>query len=84
MPPDINSLLENAMLSKAALDFLLRITDWFHGHWEDPEWGKRPTTQILIALAIRDLATGIQDVELRGHLQAAADKVVTKNAANKA
>jgi len=67
------------MLSKAALDFLLRLTDWFHGHWEDPEWGKRPTTQILIALAVRDLATGIQDAEFRGQIQAAADKVVAKN-----
>jgi len=67
------------MLSKAALDFLLRLTDWFHGHWEDPEWGKRPTTQILIALAVRDLASGIQDAEFRGQIQAAADKVVAKN-----
>lgn len=67
------------MLSKASLDFLLRLTDWFHGHWEDPEWGKRATTQILIAVAVRDLATGIQDTELRGQIQAVADKVVAKN-----
>jgi hypothetical protein len=67
------------MLSKAALDFLLRLTDWFHGHWEDPEWGKRPTTQILIALALRDLATGLHDTESRGQIQAAADKVIAKN-----
>jgi hypothetical protein len=67
------------MLSKAALDFILRLTDWFHGHWEDPEWGKRPTTQILIALAVRDLATGIQDAELRGQIHVAVDKVVVKN-----
>jgi hypothetical protein len=67
------------MLSKSAMDFILRLTDWFHGHWEDPEWGKRPTTQILIAIAVRDLATGIQDVEFRGQIQAAADKVVAKN-----
>ncbi|WP_243324807.1 MULTISPECIES: hypothetical protein [Geothrix] len=67
------------MLSKAALDFLLRLTDWFHGHWEDPEWGKRPTTQILIALALRDLATGLHDAESRGQIQAAADKVIAKN-----
>jgi hypothetical protein len=68
------------MLSKAALDFILRLTDWFHGHWEDPEWGKRPATQILIAVAVRDLATGIQDSDLRGQIQTAADKVVAKNA----
>jgi hypothetical protein len=67
------------MLSKAAMDFLLRLTDWFHGHWEDPEWGKRPTTQILIALALRDLATGLHDADLRGQIQTAADKVIAKN-----
>jgi hypothetical protein len=67
------------MLSKAALDFLLRLTDWFHGHWEDPEWGKRPTTQILIALALRDLATGLHDAESRSQIQAAADKVIAKH-----
>jgi hypothetical protein len=70
---------EDLMLSKAALDFLLRLTDWFHGHWEDPEWGKRPTTQILIALALRDLATGLHDAESRSQIQAAADKVIAKN-----
>lgn len=67
------------MLSKAAMDFLLRLTDWFHGHWEDPEWGKRPTTQILIALALRDLATGLHDADLRGQIQTATDKVIAKN-----
>jgi len=67
------------MLSKASLDFLLRLTDWFHGHWEDPEWGKRPTSQILIALAVRDLASGIQDVEMRAQVERAADQVIIKN-----
>lgn len=67
------------MLSKSALDFILRLTDWFHGHWEDPEWGKRATSQILIAVAVRELASGIQDVELRSQLNMAADKVIAKN-----
>jgi hypothetical protein len=67
------------MLSKAALDFLLRITDWFHGHWEDPEWGKLPSSQILIAVAVRDLASGIEDSELRAQVQGATDKVIAKN-----
>jgi hypothetical protein len=67
------------MLSKARLDFILRLTDWFHGHWEDPEWGKRAPTQILVAIAVRDLADGIQDSELREQIQGAADKVVAKN-----
>ncbi len=67
------------MLSKTALDFILRLTDWFHGHWEDPEWGKRPTSQILIAIAVRELAAGIQEAELRSQIQATADKVIVKN-----
>lgn len=67
------------MLSKTALDFLLRLTEWFNGHWEDPEWGKRPTTQILIALAVRDLASGIHDTELRGQIVGAADKLVAQS-----
>jgi hypothetical protein len=67
------------MLSKNRLDFILRLTDWFHGHWEDPEWGKQPSTQILIALAVRELTTGIQDQETRGTIHSAADKIVAKN-----
>lgn len=67
------------MLSKFTLDFILHLTNWFNGHWEDPEWGKRPTSQILMAIAIRDLANGIQDVELQGHIHMAADKIVAKN-----
>lgn len=67
------------MLSKNRLDFILRLTDWFHGHWEDPEWGKHPSTQILIALAVRELTTGIQDPETRGTINSAADKIVAKN-----
>jgi len=67
------------MLSKAALDFILRITDYFHGHWEDPEWGRMATTQILVAVAIRELGDGIQDANLRGQIQAAANQVIAKS-----
>jgi hypothetical protein len=67
------------MLSKDRLDFILRLTDWFHGHWEDPEWGKRATTQILVAVAVRDLAEAIQDSDMRGQIQGAADKVIAKH-----
>ncbi len=70
--------MEDLMLSKFRLDFLLRLTDYFHGHWEDPEWGKHPTSQILIGLAIHDLASGIQDAEVRAQIQAASDKVIAK------
>ena len=67
------------MLTKNGLDFLLRLTDWFHGHYEDPEWGRRPTTQILIAVAVRELSSGLVDAELRGQVQNAADHVIAKN-----
>lgn len=67
------------MLSKATLDFVLRLTDWFHGHWEEPGWGKRATTQVLIAVAVRDLAAGIQDAGLRRQIQGAADEVIVRN-----
>jgi hypothetical protein len=36
------------MLSAAARDFMLHVTNYFHGHWEDPEWGKRPVNQVLV------------------------------------
>ena len=67
------------MLSKNRLDFILRLTDFFHGQWEDPEWGKNPSTQILIALAVRELATGIQDPVTRGSIHSAADQIIAKN-----
>ena len=71
--------LENLMLSKSALDFILKITDYFHGHYEDPEWGRMPATQILVAVAVRDMAAGINDKELRTQITSAADKVVAMN-----
>ncbi len=70
------------MLSKAGLDFILHITDYFNGHWEDPEWGRMPVNQTLIAVAIRELGDGIQDATLRGQIQAAANQVVAKNSVN--
>ncbi len=68
------------MLSKSARDFILHITNYFHGHWEDPEWGRRPVNQILVSLAIRELANGIQDAETREQIHNITDKVVSINA----
>ncbi|BBJ24334.1 hypothetical protein [Candidatus Nitrotoga sp. AM1P] len=68
------------MLSKSARDFILHITNYFHGHWEDPEWGRRPVNQILVSLAIRELANGIQDAETREQIHTITDKVVSINA----
>lgn len=67
------------MLSKAARDFILHITNYFHGHWEDPEWGKMPVNQLLIGLAIRELAEGIKDAAIRTQIQGAANKAIAKN-----
>jgi hypothetical protein len=67
------------MRSKSGRDFILHITNYFHGHWEDPEWGRMPMNQVLVGLAIRELATGIEDAEIRGLIQGAADKAVAKN-----
>ena len=68
------------MLTKAARDFILHITDYFHGHWEDPDWGKTPVNQLLVGLVIRELSNGLQDGEIRGQLQALTDKVISRNA----
>ena len=68
------------MRSKAGLDFILHVTNYFQGKWEDPGWGRMPINQVLTGLAIRELANGIEDPELRGAIQAATDRAVVKNA----
>lgn len=68
------------MLSKSARDFILHITNYFHGHWEDPEWGRRPVNQILVSLAIHELTNGIQDSEAREQIHNITDKVISINA----
>ncbi|MGJ0484323.1 MAG: hypothetical protein ACR65R_07300 [Methylomicrobium sp.] len=67
------------LIKKSSLDFILHLTDYFHGHWEDLGWGRLPSTQILIAIAVRELASGIQDEEFRSQIYAVADKVVALN-----
>ena len=66
------------MLTKTRLDFILQLTNYFHGHWEDPAWGHLATSQVLIAIAVKDLASGIQDVETRNAIQGAAEKAIAK------
>jgi hypothetical protein len=56
--------------------FLLWITDFFHGHWEDPEWGKTPIGQLSLATAIHQLASNVSDPEMRKQLQQATTKAV--------
>jgi hypothetical protein len=57
------------MLTRQGLEFLLRITDHFHGHWEDPGWGQRPTTQTLLLASVGTLAEGIADDAARRQIQ---------------
>ena len=62
------------MLTKAGLEFVLKLTDFFHGHWEDPGWGQRPTNQVLIMLSAHTLANGIEDPEARRQVQGTLEK----------
>ncbi len=62
------------MLTKDQLQFILRLTDFFHGHWEDPEWGKRPMNQLLIQLSTHTLASGIEDKRVRTAIQGSLEK----------
>jgi len=67
------------MAKTSRLDFILRLTDYFHGHWEDPGWGRMPASQVLIALALDELGSKISDAGLRKSIQSAAAEVVAKN-----
>jgi len=62
------------MLTKDQLQFILHITDWMHGHWEDPGWGRRPFNQLLIQLGVHTLASGIEDKEARAVIQKCLEK----------
>jgi len=68
------------MLSNAAREFILHVTHYFNGHWEDPEWGRRPVNQLLIGLTIRELADGLGDKEVRAQIQGAVDRAIAVNA----
>lgn len=63
------------------LDFVLQVTHYFNGHWEDPGWGSQPANQALIALAIRELAGGITDAGLQKQINDAADKTIARSVA---
>jgi len=68
------------MLSKAARAFILQVTNYFDGHWEDPDWGRAPINQVLVGLTLRELANGLQDAEARSQIHAAADRAIAKMA----
>lgn len=70
------------MLLNDTLLFLL-IAHFFDSHDAgDPvpvPWDRLIPTQVLIGVAIRGLAAGVQDAGLRRQLQVAADEVIVKN-----
>lgn len=68
------------MLSKEAREFILHATGYFRGHWEDPEWGRRPVDQVLINLTIHELANGITDEEVRQQIQGAVEQRLERSA----
>ena len=68
------------MLTKAGLEFLLRITDYFDGHWEEPGWGQRPINQVLVLLSTHTWAEGVADTEVRGQIQGAIEKAMAEAA----
>jgi hypothetical protein len=65
------------MLTKEGLEFLLKITDYFKGHWEDPGWGQKPINQVLMLLSVHTLAGGIAETEAQRQVQAAIEKAMT-------
>jgi hypothetical protein len=64
------------MLTKQGLEFLLRITDYFGGHWEDPGWGQQPINQVLVMLSAHTLAGGIEDEKARQEVQGPLEKAI--------
>jgi hypothetical protein len=68
------------MLTKAGLEFLLRITDYFGGHWEDPGWGQKASTQILLMTAVHELAEGIHQDAVRREVTSVLEKAIAETA----
>ncbi len=70
------------MSSKSRLDFILQITHYFGGRWEDPNWGKDTLGQILIMTAIHELASKISDTKVRSEIQNSAVRSISQTAQN--
>jgi hypothetical protein len=64
------------MLTKEGIEFLLKITDYFKGHHEDPGWGQKPINQVLMLLSVHTLAGGIAEPEAQRQVQAALEKAM--------
>lgn len=61
------------MLSREQLKFILQVTDYFHGHYEDPEWGRR-LDQMAKKLNVYIAASEIEDKEVRTTVQGCLEK----------
>jgi hypothetical protein len=68
------------MLTKKGLEYLLRITDYFNGRWEDPGWGQQPANQVLILSSVHTLAGGIDNAATRRQVQGIVEEAMTKAA----
>lgn len=64
------------MLTKQGLAAILRITDYFGGHWEEPGWGQQPLNQVLVMLSAHTIAGGIEDEKARSAVQGPLEKAI--------
>jgi hypothetical protein len=65
------------MLTRDQLKFILAVTDHFHGHWEDPEWGRR-INQALTKINVYIGANEIEDKDVRVAIQGCIEKNMAK------
>ncbi|HEX2835585.1 MAG TPA: hypothetical protein VHW00_21410 [Thermoanaerobaculia bacterium] len=56
-------------MTREQLKFILQLTNYFDGHWEDPDWGTRPLNQVLALVGAHTFAEGIADVKTREAVQ---------------
>lgn len=66
------------MLTREGLKFILSVTDYFHGHWEDPEWGRR-IDQALKKINVYIAANEIEDKDVRVAIQGLVEKNMAKS-----
>jgi hypothetical protein len=62
--------------------FILWLTHYFNGHWEDPEWGKSEVGQLTLKLAMYEMAGKINDAALARQLQGPLRAAVHGDAQN--
>ena len=63
-------------MTRQGLKFLLRITDYFDGHWEDPDWGQQPVNQVLVMVSALTLVDGIEDESTRNAVQQPLERAI--------